>query len=463
MLQRFFASPSRRILAGALLIGAIPLCVLGAAGVVTGAYASPLFITALIVALIAFLATAYFFSRRISATLASHADQRRRLEEMVAHNERMDAVGMLAGGIAHDLNNILGYLLAYTDLVEEAVVPGGRGAAHIGEIRKAIDRATDLVSQIHAFSRRATQEKRPIRVAALIGELTKMLRATIPKVIAVRKEIRNPDIHVMAEPLSLHQILMNLCTNALHAMQDTGGTLTLTLEEIPGSPSRFRLTVRDTGCGMDETTRRRACEPFFTTKPPGQGTGMGLHIVATTVQNLGGTVEIESEVGRGTAVHLILPAISITADEKREDDEGRFYRGSGEVLFVDDEEHYVVAMKPALESLGYTVAACTDSREALMRFRERPIQFDVVVTDFNMPGMNGLELARRIKMTRPCLPIVLITGYTGWEEIPDAARLGIEAVLQKPFSRAQLSRALHEVLQGRLSFPAHRGLPRAAP
>ncbi len=463
MSLRPFLQKHRAPLLGALAIGLFPFFILGAVAVITDIYTSPLFWGIVGVSLATFLTAAYLLLRNIHFLWTTHTEQQRRLEEMVAHNERIDAVGMLAGGIAHDLNNILGYLLAYTDLVEEAVLPGSRGAAHIAEIRKAIDRATDLVSQIHAFSRRATQEKRPIRVAALIGELTKMLRATIPKVIAVRKEIRNPDIHVMADPVSFHQILMNLCTNALHAMQDTGGTLTLTLEEIPGTPSRFRITVRDTGCGMSEHIRRRACEPFFTTKPPGQGTGMGLHIVATTVQNLGGTIEIESAVGVGTAVHLILPAISLTADEKSEDDKGRFYHGSGEVLFVDDEEHYVAAMKPALESLGYTVAACTDGREALTRFRERPIQFDVVVTDFNMPGMNGLELARRIKMTRPCLPIVLITGYTGWEEIPDAARLGIEAVLQKPFSRAQLSQVLHEVLQGRLSFPAHRSLPRAAP
>ncbi len=463
MVRRLFSSLPPRLLVGALLIGAVPFCILVITGLLAGLSASPFFVGAIFLSLIAFPAAAYLFSRRISKEITAHAEQRRRLEEMVAHSERIDAVGMLAGGIAHDLNNILGYLLAYTDLVEEAVVPGTRGAAHIAEIRKAIDRATELVSQIHAFSRRATQEKRPIRVAALIGELTKMFRATIPKVISVRREIRNPDIHVLADPVSFHQILMNLCTNAFHAMQDTGGTLTFILEDLPENPSLFRLTVRDTGCGMDEHTRLRACEPFFTTKPPGQGTGMGLHIVATTVKDLGGTVEIESAIGVGTAVHLILPKISIVANERRESEEGHLYRGTGEILFVDDEAHYVATMTPALESLGYTVVACTDVREALARFRERPIQFDVVVTDYNMPGMNGLELARRIKMTRPCLPVVLITGYTGWEEIPDAARLGIEAILQKPFTRSQLSQVLHDVLQGRLSFPAQRTARRAAP
>lgn len=393
----------------------------------------------------------------LTDALVSQTEERRKLESAVEFNQRMEAIGMLAGGITHDFNNTLGYMLAYADLVQAELPKGSPAEAHMAEILKAIDRATELVSQVTTFSRRMKREKRPIRIAALIAELTKFLQATLPKFITVKKDLRRNDITLMADPVQLHQILMNLCTNAFHAMQDTGGTLTILLDdEPPGGPCGdhcFRLTVRDTGCGMDAYAREHALEPFFTTKPPGQGTGMGLAIVASAVANLGGRMEIESAVGEGTAIHIVLPLME-EPPEKRGDAAGEtVHRGNGTILFVDDEPHFCTSMRLLLEQLGYDVVTFTDSPGALASFRENPTLYDLVMTDYNIPDMNGLELARRIKMIRPCIPVIVVTGYGGWDNLQEPSRLGIEAVVQKPFSRARISKVLYDILHGSGACP----------
>lgn len=388
----------------------------------------------------------------LADAFVAQTEERRKLEDTVAFNQRMEAIGMLTGGITHDLNNILGYMLAYADLVQSALPPGSAANAHLDEIFRAIDRAERLVSQITTFSRRMKREKQPVRVAALIGELVQFLQATLPKFITIRKDIADPDIRIMADPVLLHQIFMNLCTNAFHAMQDTGGTLTISLAAEPPAGTdtvpRFRLTVSDTGCGMDDHTRAHAFEPYFTTKPPGQGTGMGLAIVATAVRNLNGTVEIESAVGAGTRISILLPLMPEPEHAGAERPQETAVPGSGTVLFVDDEPHFCVAVRLMLEQIGYDVLTFTDSHQALAAFRENPLLYDVVVSDYNIPDMNGLELARRIKMVRPLVPVVIVTGYSGWDNIREPSQLGIEAVIPKPFSRAQLSRTLAEILSG---------------
>ncbi|GEM_PF-1634928 len=390
----------------------------------------------------------------LADAFVAQTEERRKLEDTVAFNQRMEAIGMLTGGVTHDLKNILGYMLAYADLVQSTLPPGSAANAHLDEIFRAIDRAERLVSQITTFSRRMKREKQPVRVAALIGELTQFLQATLPKFITIKKDIADPDIHIMADPVLLHQILMNLCTNAFHAMQDTGGTLTISLAAEPPAVTetdavpRFRLTVSDTGCGMDEHTRAHAFDPYFTTKPPGQGTGMGLAIVATAVRNLNGTVEIESAVGAGTRISILLPLLPDPEHAGAERPQETAVPGSGTVLFVDDEPHFCVAVRLMLEQIGYDVLTFTDSHQALAAFRENPLLYDVVVSDYNIPDMNGLELARRIKMVRPLVPVIIVTGYSGWDDIREPSQLGIDAVLSKPFSRAQLSRTLAETLGG---------------
>lgn len=388
----------------------------------------------------------------LADAFVAQTEERRRLEDTVAFNQRMEAIGMLTGGITHDLKNILGYMLAYADLVQSTLPPGSTANAHLDEIFRAIDRAERLVSQITTFSRRMKREKQPVRVAALIGELVQFLQATLPKFITIRKDIADPDIRIMADPVLLHQILMNLCTNAFHAMQDTGGTLTISLAAEPPDGTDaiplFRLTVSDTGCGMDDRVRAHAFEPYFTTKPPGQGTGMGLAIVATAVRNLNGTIEIESAVGAGTRISILLPLLPEPEHEGVERLQETAVPGSGTVLLVDDEHHFCVAIRLMLEQIGYDVLTFTDSHQALAAFRENPLLYDIVVSDYNIPDMNGLELARRIKMIRPLVPVVIVTGYSDWDNIREPSQLGIEAVISKPFSRAQLSRTLAETLRG---------------
>ncbi len=393
----------------------------------------------------------------LTDAFVSQTEERRKLESAVEFNQRMEAIGMLAGGITHDFNNTLGYMLAYADLVHGELPKGSPAEAHMNEILKAIDRATELVSQITTFSRRMKREKQPVRVASLITELVKFLAATLPKFITVRKELRRDDIKIMADPVQLHQILMNLCTNAFHAMQDTGGTLTITLDAEPaGGPCGghcFRLTIADTGCGMDDYTRQHALEPFFTTKPPGQGTGMGLAIVAAAVKNLGGLMEIDSAVGEGTRIAIILPVMEENEPARREKDEETVYRGNGTIMFVDDEPHFCTSVRLMLEQLGYDVIPFTDSPGALASFRENPTLYDIVVTDYNIPDINGLELARRIKMIRPCIPVAVVTGYGGWDSLQEPSRLGIEAVVQKPFSRAKISKVVHDILRSEKACP----------
>ncbi|HOW51322.1 MAG TPA: response regulator [bacterium] len=393
----------------------------------------------------------------LADAFVSQTEERRKLESAVEFNQRMEAIGMLAGGITHDFNNTLGYMLAYADLVHAELPKGSPAEAHMTEILKAIDRATELVSQITTFSRRMKREKQPVRVASLITELVKFLTATLPKFITVKKDIRRDDIKLMADPVQLHQILMNLCTNAFHAMQDTGGTLTITLDAEPaGGPCGeqcFRLTIADTGCGMDDYTRRHALDPFFTTKPPGQGTGMGLAIVTAAVKNLNGIMEIESAEGQGTRISIILPLMEENEPNRRDKEEEAVHRGSGTVMFVDDEPHFCTSVRLMLEQLGYDVITFTDSPGGLASFRENPTLYDIVITDYNIPDMNGLELARRIKMIRPCIPVVVVTGYGGWDSLQEPSRLGIEAVVQKPFSRAKISKVVHEILRGAGSCP----------
>ena len=257
----------------------------------------------------------------------------------------MESIGTLAGGIAHDFNNILSYMLAYADLVQDELPPGTSARDNLAEVIRAIERAGELVSQILTFSRQVRREKKPLRVALIVKEAAKLLKATLPKSIQVAKRIESEELHVLADPIEFHQILMNLCTNAFHAMQDRGGQLTIALGAVELEESNelalpagayCRLRVADTGCGMTAETRRRMFEPFFSTKPLGQGSGMGLAVVHGIVAGCGGALDVQTAPGEGTAMDVFLPLADGGVDPDGAAEAGVIERGSGAVLFVDD-------------------------------------------------------------------------------------------------------------------------------
>jgi signal transduction histidine kinase/CheY-like chemotaxis protein len=401
------------------------------------------------------------------AALARYQDEKRQLEEAVQFNQRMESIGTLAGGIAHDFNNILCYMLAYADLVQAELPPGTTTHENLAEVITAIERAGELVSQILTFSRQVRQEKKPLRVALIVKEAAKLLKATLPKTIQVRKEIIDEDLYVLADPIQFHQILMNLCTNSFQAMQDHGGVLTIRLDETEGSPAQdpelppgryCRLTVIDTGIGMDEETRQRMFEPFFTTKPVGQGTGMGLAVVHGIVSACGGGFRVQTRAGVGTTIEVLLPLAEPLAESAGEEADERVEGGTGTVLFVDDEPHICRATRGMLEALGYSVRTAGGGREALAVFAAAPEQIDGVITDIQMPEMSGLELLRHLQVIRPGIPVVLLTGYSEMMDGARARALGAAEMMQKPFTRSQLAAALRRILHSAQGPSASEGV-----
>ncbi|MBW2101889.1 MAG: response regulator, partial [Deltaproteobacteria bacterium] len=343
-------------------------------------------------------------------------EERARLERRLRQSEKMEAIGTLAGGIAHDFNNILYAVIGYTELSMDEVGEGHPAWCFLEEVLRAAQRAKDLVGQILTFSRQGPDERRPVRVDTVVREAMGLLRASIPSTIEIRQEIETEAL-VTADPVRLHQVVVNLCTNAAQAMEEKGGTLTVRLEEKPEVPSRLGpapgpyllLTVEDTGPGMPEKVLDRVFEPFFTTKDRGKGTGMGLSVVHGIVEGYGGTVTAQSEPGKGAVFRVYLPATGSGAETGDSDDvKCPVPMGRGErILFVDDEEALVALGQRMIESLGYRVTTRVSSLEALELFRASPSRFDAVVTDLTMPHMKGDELAREITRIRRDIPVIL--------------------------------------------------------
>jgi len=350
--------------------------------------------------------------------------EREVLEERVRHAQKMEAMGTLAGGIAHDFNNILSAILGYTDLAASEAAPGSDQREFLDEVSRAGRRAADLVAQILAFSRQTERERRPIQLHTVVREAVKLLRGSIPPTIEIRDQIDRNDPRVLADATEIHQVVMNLCTNAYHAMRDEGGTLVVALHAATLGPDEValdprlrpgdyvRLSVSDTGCGMSAETRRRIFEPYFTPRELGDGTGLGLATVHTIVDALDGVIHVYSEEGQGSTFNVFLPvhgegdrAQAGHASHQPE------LRGSERVLLVDDEAALTAFAGAALERFGYSVTATTDSVSALSLMSQDPGRFDVVITDQMMPGIRGSELARELRRLRPALPIILCSGF----------------------------------------------------
>jgi signal transduction histidine kinase/ActR/RegA family two-component response regulator/HAMP domain-containing protein len=392
------------------------------------------------------------------ALLFSDLTPGKRLEAQLRQAQKMESIGTLAGGIAHDFNNILFPIMGYAEMAREEI-PGDSGpGAYIEEILRATGRARDLVNQILTFSRQTEQEIRPLQIQPILKEALHLLRASIPSSIEIRRHI---DAHcgaVQGDPSQIHQIVMNLCTNAYHAMQPDGGRLGVGLEEVDISaadagknlnlsPGRYvRLTVSDTGGGISPADRERIFEPYFTTKEQGKGTGLGLSVVHGIARRSGGTVTVYSEVGKGATFHVFLPRVATGAAAFAGVDQP-LPTGDERILVVDDEAPITGMLEQMLTRLGYAVAVSADSQAALNLFRKQPERFDLVLTDMTMPGLNGVQLTRALLELRPDLPVILCTGFSESVSEEEARAAGVRAYLMKPVVRSQLARAIRRALE----------------
>ena len=379
------------------------------------------------------------------------------LERQLRQAQKMEAIGTLAGGIAHDFNNILTPILGYSELVVGRLPDSGEERGLVQEIRTAGLRAKELVKQILTFSRQGEQQQQPVLIHLIVKEALKLLRSSIPTTIAIKQNVTDCGL-VMADPTQIHQVLMNLCTNAYHAMRETGGELSVSLSVVELTPQDYldnmalqpgphvKLSVRDTGCGMSKELQERIFEPYFTTKKQGEGTGLGLSMVHGIVQSHHGHITVYSEPGHGAEFHVYLPQVQTRGGEGSAEETGAIPRGSGAILVVDDEPTVGELLRRELLSLGYEVTLCSSSAQALETFQQKGAGFDLVLTDMTMPGMNGAELTRRIKQLRPATPVVLCTGFSEIMDAEKARRMGIDGYLLKPVVLRQLAQTIHQAM-----------------
>jgi PAS domain S-box-containing protein len=383
-------------------------------------------------------------------------EQRQQLEEQLRQSQKMEAVGTLAGGIAHDFNNILGGIIGFAEFLEPDLRTES-ARADLAELLKAAERGKELVERILSFSRRRERVLQPLDLRIALQESAKLLRATLPGPVEIDIRVHPETPRILADATSVQQVIMNLGTNAAHAMPG-GGKFEIVVEPFYARDSVARehpslregpyavLTARDSGHGMERAIRERVFEPFFTTKPPGVGTGLGLAVVHGILRDHGGVVELESEPGLGTTVRCLFPAYVNEHTEVTVGTPGT-PRGTGQhVLLIEDEESLARVGERRLVSLGYHATVQTDSLQALETFWARSKDFDIVVTDYSMPRMSGLDLARAIRTVRSDIPIVLVTGLM--EELPpeQLQPSGIRRVLKKPITAHELGSAIHEVL-----------------
>ena len=380
----------------------------------------------------------------------------KKLETQLKQAQKMEAIGTLAGGIAHDFNNILSSVIGYTELALDNEKRGSFQYQNLQEVLSAGHRAKDLVKQILTFSRQVDQKQKPIQVKPLVKEALRMLRASIPSTVEIEQHVQS-DALVMGDPTQIHQILMNLCTNAAHAMEDNGGLLTVSLldaeldsDVISHHPDLkpgpyIKLTVTDTGLGISPDVMEKIFDPFFTTKEKGKGTGLGLSVVHGIVRSHGGGIYVYSEPGKGSIFEVCLPVIESRFKPEEKADRP-IPTGTERILFIDDEPVITNLGKQVLESLGYDVVARNSSIEALELFKEKRDRFDLVITDMTMPHMTGEKLAEKLMQIRPDIPVILCTGFSFMIDEQKALNMGIRAFISKPMLKQEIAETIRQVL-----------------
>lgn len=381
-----------------------------------------------------------------------------KLERQLRQAQKLEAIGTLAGGIAHDFNNMLAAIIGFAEMLAEDIPEESASSVHVRRILQAAVRARDLVKQILAYSRRSDKDVKPLDLASLVVETCSLLKASIPSTIKLNTRI-NCSLPVLGDAAQLQEVIMNLCTNAIHTMRDTGGFLTIGLavcriedELRDGDKQGFyvKLTVSDTGKGMKQKVMERAFDPFFTTKGPGEGTGMGLSVVYGIVKMHGGHIDLKSIEGRGTTATIYLPVTEKAPVERAMGlalQPRQAARKDGKILFVDDEEAIRELGREALERLGHSVVTATNGLEAVEMFHHGPDQFYLIISDQTMPHMTGIELARVVRTIRPDIPIILCTGYSDLVTPDTTGFFGIDQFLTKPFAKRDLVVAVQKALK----------------
>ena len=380
--------------------------------------------------------------------------EKKRFEEQRRQAQKMEALGTLTGGIAHDFNNVLAAIIGFTEMAKDRALKGSRQEQHLENVTAAGLRGRELVRQMLIFSRKSEQEKEPLRLGGLVKEATKLLRASIPSTISIRVKSGRTSDFILADPVQIQQVLMNLCTNAAYAMREKGGTLTIEVSDCDMPPTDemgpgpyLRLVVRDTGAGIPADVVDKIFDPFFTTKPEGEGTGLGLSVVHGIVDQHDGHIAVESTPGEGSAFTVYFPKIEKQPEVKTVDDKS-IPTGHERILFIDDEKALVDVGQNMLTKLGYRVKSKTDSREALAIFRLDPSQFDLVITDQTMPGLTGVEFAKEVLALRPDMPVILCTGFSHTVDERTSRAAGIKAFVMKPLTKREIARTIRKVLDG---------------
>lgn len=395
--------------------------------------------------------------RRMRHEQLSVEAENRELEDRLRQSHKMEAIGTLAGGIAHDFNNVLSIILGNAELALTMLPESDDCYQNLEQIFEASLRAKDMIRQLLSFSRKEESSRRPLRINGVINESLKLLRASMPANICIALELDREDCTVIGDATQLHQILLNLCTNAAHAMEKDGGVLTLRVSSeyldntaaanLELEAGRFaHLIIADTGKGIDRAIINRIFDPYFTTKEVGKGTGMGLAVVHGIVKTSGGAIRVSSAPGC-TEFHLYLPRVdAIPVVEAITFDRRQLPGGREHILLVDDEEMLVFMMQQTLEQLGYKVTGFTRSEAAHRAFEANPHSYDILITDMTMPGMTGTSLARAVKQLRN-IPVILCTGYNEQIDDENAQSLGIQALIMKPVGMQQLAKTIRNVLE----------------
>jgi len=388
-----------------------------------------------------------------------------RSENQLRQVMKLQAIGTLAGGIAHDFNNILFPIVGYTELTMDDIPEGNPSRKNLEEVLKAANRAKKLVQQILAFSRQNDQEFKPLKVQSLIKEALNLLRATIPSSIEFHTSIDDDCRLIKGDPTQIHQVIMNLGTNAYHALQESGGKLEVILKETYLSYEEsqqmvgmkvgrhLELTVKDNGHGMTPQVLERIFEPYYTTKEQGKGTGLGLSVIHGIIKNHGGDISVRTQPGVGSTFKVYLPVIDDIDMEIEALETGNKTNGNEHILLIDDEEQIIDIERRILERLGYTVTPITDSEAALEEFKARPDAFDLVITDMTMPKITGDRLAQRLMDINPQIPVILCTGFNEAITEEKALSMGIDKFVMKPIVKDELAHTIRTVLDNPKSLP----------